>query len=57
MIYCDECAFDRGWVESNRRIVTQCELCGRTDSCSDTPTSRLPKPPRKTEETEESDEQ
>lgn len=46
MIYCDNCAFDRSWPESNRRIVTQCELCGATDSCSDVATSRLPSKPR-----------
>jgi hypothetical protein len=42
MIYCDDCAFDRDWPETNYRVVARCEICGTFDECNDKASSLLP---------------
>jgi hypothetical protein len=42
MIYCDDCAYDRDWPETNYRPVSYCELCGKYDECNDKAASLLP---------------
>lgn len=45
MYYCDECAGKRGWPLDDDSYVERCEVCGKTASCNDFPSSILPKHP------------
>jgi hypothetical protein len=56
MIYCDDCAWERDWPETNYRVVARCEICGTFDECSDKAASLLPVK-KHVEQTEEDDEQ
>ena len=42
MVYCNDCADDRGWPETNYRVIGRCELCGDYDECNDKASSLLP---------------
>lgn len=35
MFYCDDCAMENEWVISWTKSYGRCEICGRTDTCSD----------------------
>lgn len=47
MFYCDRCAHRRGWRRTIFRSTGPCELCQRTQDCSDMPSKFLPLPDKR----------
>lgn len=45
MFYCDECAKLYGWPIGFCRSLGPCECCKKTRTCSDVPSSQLPRSP------------
>jgi hypothetical protein len=42
MFYCDTCAKKKKWPIGLVRSQGPCEVCGKTDNCSDVQSSQLP---------------
>lgn len=49
MFYCDKCASERDWPSGwpHPQSVGPCEVCGKTRTCTDIPSSALPIPKRR----------
>ena len=43
MFYCRPCKDEKNWPESMSLSFGKCELCGKTDTCYDVPSSALPR--------------
>lgn len=44
MFYCNACAEEREWPDSMMKSYGSCEVCGKSASCNDRPSSTLPIP-------------
>ncbi len=47
MFYCRKCADKNGWPWGLSGSYGPCEICKKTDTCTDVPSHKLPAPKRK----------